>query len=60
VEIIRDDEGDDVGTCPNCGLNVGRVMTKNRYDKALAKLRHEEEEENKKTAKKKDKGGFWS
>lgn len=56
VEITRE-EGDDEGTCPNCGLNVGRVLTKNRYDKALGKLR--EEEEKAKKPKKKD-GGFWS
>jgi ssDNA-binding Zn-finger/Zn-ribbon topoisomerase 1 len=60
VEIVRDDEGDDNGVCVNCGLNVGRVLTKNRYDKALAKVRTGEEEESKKVAKKKDKGGFWS
>ena len=57
VVITRDDEGDDNGTCQNCGLNVGRVLTKNRYDKALTKLKAEEEKSQKKAAKK---TGFWS
>jgi Zn-finger protein len=59
VEITRDEDGADVGVCDNCGLNVGQVLTKDRYDNALAKLRARSEEEKKKT-KKKTGGGFFS
>ena len=59
VEITRDSDGDDEGTCPNCGLNVGRVLTKRRYDRALDKVKRDEEEGTK-PKKKSGGGGFWS
>lgn len=40
VEITTDDDGDYEGTCPNdeCKLNVGRILTKRRYDAAVKKM----------------------
>lgn len=35
----------DVDDCPKCGLNVQRVIDKDRYDRALVKLRERREAE---------------
>lgn len=59
VEIIRDEDGDDQGVCGNCGLNVGKILTRRRYDRAYKKVSDAEvaaEEAAKKKAKKKDMG----
>ena len=45
VKIVRDDDGDDNGRCANCGLDVGRVLTRYRLDRAISKVREGEEEE---------------
>lgn len=42
VTLTTDEDGDYEGTCENCGLNVGRVLTKRRYDKAVAKVAERE------------------
>lgn len=57
VEIVRTEDGGEEGMCDNCGLNVGQVLTKDRYDRALAKLRENQAKEKAKTAPKK-KGFF--
>jgi hypothetical protein len=40
--VTLDDDGDYEGSCDGCGLNVGRVLTKRRYDKAATKLAERE------------------
>lgn len=54
VTVKVDEEGDYEGTCPNCHLNVGRVLTKRRYEKAAARLTEREENAGKKNRKKSD------
>jgi len=56
--LTRNEDGEDEGRCPGCNLNVGRIFTKRRYDKALKKVEEGENEEQKKTEKKKS-GSDW-
>ena len=52
VEITRDAEsGDDEGICGECGLNVGRILTRRRYDRAYNKVAESEKAAEKKTKK---------
>ena len=53
MDITRTEDGIDEGICGECGLNVGQVLTKDRYDKALTNLRKREEDEKKKVTPKK-------
>lgn len=49
-------EGEDEGRCEKCGLDVGRILTKRRYDKALAKMNEADDNEKKGNKKK---GSEW-
>ena len=64
VTITRDEDGDDVGRCPNeeCKLDVGAILTRRRYARADRKIDAAEvaEAEKKEKEAKKRKGGFWS
>lgn len=46
VEIVTDDDGDFEGICPNdeCKLNLGRILTKRRYDRAVKKMDEAEQQ----------------
>jgi hypothetical protein len=46
-------EGEDEGKCEKCGLDVGRILTKRRYDRALAKMNADDEKEKKSSSKSK-------
>ena len=62
VEITRDSEtGDDEGVCPNpeCRLNLGRIITRRRYDNASSKIGKAEEDAAKKSKKGKSGGSNW-
>lgn len=37
TEFELDENGD--GSCPNCGLNMGAVLNRDRHERALQKLR---------------------
>lgn len=50
---IDAETGDREGRCGSCGLDVGAVVNKLRYDKARRRVEDEESEEKKKTEKKK-------
>jgi hypothetical protein len=52
-------EIDEVDECPKCGLNVQRVIDKDRYDRALENLRKRREEESNKGKKKKNGATDW-
>jgi hypothetical protein len=52
VEI--DADGDYTGSCENCGLNVGRVLTQRRYREALRRADEMDEREKNKGKKKPD------
>jgi len=55
VDVDEEDE------CSSCGLNVKIVMDKDRYDRALQRLRERREAENPDKKKKKSgSGGSWN
>jgi predicted amidophosphoribosyltransferase len=43
------------GACPNCGLDVAKVLSHDRHERAMEKMRRKREEEK---PKKKD-SGWW-
>lgn len=49
---ITKEEGELTGKCEKCGLDVGRVLTKRRYDRAVKKMDDAEAEDAKKGKKK--------
>lgn len=48
---ITKEEGELTGKCDKCGLDVGRVLTKRRYDRAVKKMDEAETEAGKKGKK---------
>jgi len=54
VDVDEEDE------CSSCGLNVKLVMDKDRYERALQRLRERREAENPDKKKKKTSGTGWN